>query len=275
MFVIARPCVGISSSSLVLPCGPGCAPCSHSLLLPCPTTLPQARVRSGVVSLPDGGSKLASALAQRKEQLQRKRDAAEGRLLTYADASTGKTQVAYRGQGGVCWWLSCAGRVGSMRVCRFGHSVGWRKRPVSGQAAPNLLLVGVSCQALHCHCSTVIADLCTALRTQRPLRAGPLHTAPAAAAAAGGSLATRHAGAAPQSRHNAPFRGRQGFVKSLCSCIAACACEWTSQPAWRVTLACTAAAERHTPASAVAQQGELLHRTTLAHHRRPCCFRSR
>ena len=59
----------------------------------------QARVQSGVVSLPDGGSKLAAALAQRKEQLRRKRDAAEGRLLTYRDAGSGAVQ-ALQGGGG-------------------------------------------------------------------------------------------------------------------------------------------------------------------------------
>ena len=53
----------------------------------------QARVQSGVVSLPDGGSKLAAALAQRKEALRQKRDAAEGRVLTYREADSGSVQV--------------------------------------------------------------------------------------------------------------------------------------------------------------------------------------
>ena len=53
----------------------------------------QARVQSGVVSLPDGGSKLAAALTQRKEALRQKRDAAEGRVLTYREAETGAVQV--------------------------------------------------------------------------------------------------------------------------------------------------------------------------------------
>jgi hypothetical protein len=50
-------------------------------------------VQSGVVSLPDGGSKLAAALAQRKEALRQKRDAAEGRVLTYREADSGSVQV--------------------------------------------------------------------------------------------------------------------------------------------------------------------------------------
>lgn len=90
------------------------------LALLCVPPSPQARVQSGVVSLPDGGSKLASALAQRKEQLQRKRDLAEGRLLTYADPSTGKAQV---GQGHSCAVWQCKG--GAAWLSQRGQP-GWR-----------------------------------------------------------------------------------------------------------------------------------------------------
>lgn len=45
----------------------------------------QARVQAGLVSLPDGGTKLSASLQQRREALKAKTDAAEGRCLTYLD----------------------------------------------------------------------------------------------------------------------------------------------------------------------------------------------
>lgn len=64
----------------------------------------QARVQAGTVSLPDGGIKLSAALAQRREVLRRKRDALEGRVLTFRDAGSNATQVSGWVLGG---WVAC------------------------------------------------------------------------------------------------------------------------------------------------------------------------
>lgn len=57
-------------------------------------------MQAGLVSLPDGGTKLSASLAQRREALKRKTDAAEGRVLTYLDADTGAEQAS--GIAGFC-----------------------------------------------------------------------------------------------------------------------------------------------------------------------------
>ena len=77
----------------------------------------QARVKSGVVGLPDGGAKLEAALAQRRQALRAKRDALEGRVLTYRDEGGGTVQVGARRRGSAS---TLAGAV------RSGGAGGWR-----------------------------------------------------------------------------------------------------------------------------------------------------
>lgn len=50
-------------------------------------------MRTGQVSLPDGGAKLAAALEQRRAALKSRGDVAAGRVLTFRDPGSGAVQA--------------------------------------------------------------------------------------------------------------------------------------------------------------------------------------
>ena len=125
--------------------------CPGALLLHPFLSAPQAQVDSGVVSLPDGGSKLRASVVERRVALARQQAAAEGRVYRYRD-EVGVEQV-----GG---WVVMGGD-------QPGTKGGWGGvGQAAGPLAPGPCCLSPACSLLLCH-STPSSAYCQAPHRRR------------------------------------------------------------------------------------------------------------